>query len=196
MRGYTGSVALDCGGVFTGVTAPRGNLVTFWGLRTGSYISHTNFSDVCGISPTHTEGEFLMTSGIHGVANFMYTPERIILYSQALYQAGRGIIIFLQRGYYHRSFIIPLPQRYFLQQRIVKRSFEDEFVKPRAKDFTFHESSIFNLTYYHWYFFNKLVKSKYIEYFITVYRRRLWNKLAGCHKRGFPNHWSFRRDQR
>ena len=68
MRGYTGSVALDCGGVFAGVTAPHGNLVTIWDLRTGSYISHTNFSDVCGISSTHTEGEFVMTSGIHGAA--------------------------------------------------------------------------------------------------------------------------------
>jgi hypothetical protein len=70
MRGYTGSVALDCSGAFAGVTAPRGNLVTFWDLRTGSYISHTNFSDVCEISPTHTKSEFFITSGIHGAATF------------------------------------------------------------------------------------------------------------------------------
>jgi hypothetical protein len=71
MRSHPGSVVLDCSGVFAGVIAPHDNLVTFCDLCTGRYISHTNFSDVCGILPAHTKDYFLLPVGSMVQLNLM-----------------------------------------------------------------------------------------------------------------------------
>jgi hypothetical protein len=63
MRHYGGSVAVDKAGRLIAVSAPRGNLVTFWdgeGLR---YLTSVEIEDGCGVAPTEQAGQFLLTGG-------------------------------------------------------------------------------------------------------------------------------------
>ncbi|MEM9441998.1 MAG: DUF1513 domain-containing protein [Pseudomonadota bacterium] len=63
MRHYGGSVAVDRSGEIIAVSAPRGNLVTFWDGRKRRYLSSTELADGCGVAPTDKPGEFLLTGG-------------------------------------------------------------------------------------------------------------------------------------
>lgn len=62
MRNYCGSVAADRSGDWFAVSAPRGNLVTFWGAD-GCFKGHTQVIDGCGVAPGETAGSFLISSG-------------------------------------------------------------------------------------------------------------------------------------
>jgi uncharacterized protein len=64
MRQYGGSVAVDAGGRLIAVSAPRGNLVTFWDAAEAAYLTSTMLADGCGVAPTDQPGEFLITSGL------------------------------------------------------------------------------------------------------------------------------------
>jgi uncharacterized protein len=70
MRQYCGSVAADRSGSLIAVSAPRGNLVTFWDAADGSYLTSTMLADGCGVAPTDQEGAFLITSGVGQVMRF------------------------------------------------------------------------------------------------------------------------------
>ena len=63
MRHYGGSVAVDRSGELIAVSAPRGNLVTFWDGREGRYLTSAEVPDGCGVAPTDRDGEFMLTGG-------------------------------------------------------------------------------------------------------------------------------------
>ena len=67
MKNYCGSVCFDPGGRTIAVSAPRGNLVTFWHVGTGLYLSSAKVDDGCGVAPGARPGEFLASSGLGGV---------------------------------------------------------------------------------------------------------------------------------
>ena len=63
MRHYGGSVAVDQAGKLIAVSAPRGNVVTFWNGRDGRYLTSTELQDGCGVAPTDRPEEFMLTGG-------------------------------------------------------------------------------------------------------------------------------------
>ena len=67
MKNYCGGVCFDPNGRTIAVSAPRGNLVTFWDAGTGRYLSSAKVSDGCGVAPSVQPGEFLASSGLGGV---------------------------------------------------------------------------------------------------------------------------------
>lgn len=69
MRGYTGSVAMDVSGDVAAVSAPRGNLVTFWDVEGASYLSHLTYEDCSGVA-TSGPGKFILTSGAGGAIEY------------------------------------------------------------------------------------------------------------------------------
>lgn len=69
MRGYTGSVAMDVRGEIAAVSAPRGNLVTFWDVEDASYLSHITLEDCSGVAASGS-GKFVLTSGAGGAIEY------------------------------------------------------------------------------------------------------------------------------
>ena len=67
MKNYCGSICFDPSGRTIAVSAPRGNLVTFWDVGTGRYLSSAKVSDGCGVAPGAWPGEFLASSGLGSV---------------------------------------------------------------------------------------------------------------------------------
>lgn len=63
MRHYGGSVATDQAGKLIAVSAPCGNLVTFWNGRDGRSLTSTELQDGCGVAPTDRPEEFMLTGG-------------------------------------------------------------------------------------------------------------------------------------
>jgi hypothetical protein len=70
MRQYALSVAVDRGSSLIAVSAPSGNLITFWDAGEGVYLNSTMVADGCGVAPTERSGEFLITSGLGQVMRF------------------------------------------------------------------------------------------------------------------------------
>jgi hypothetical protein len=62
MRNYCGSAAADPSGGWFAVSAPRGNLVTFWGSD-GHFQGSTQVTDGCGVAPGDAPGTFFLSSG-------------------------------------------------------------------------------------------------------------------------------------
>ena len=67
MKNYCGSVCFDPSGRTVAVSAPRGNLVTFWDVGTGRFLSSAKVSDGCGVAPGAGPGEALASSGLGSV---------------------------------------------------------------------------------------------------------------------------------
>lgn len=68
MRHYCGSVAFEPTGRYVAVTAPRGNVATFWDARARRYVGALELADVCGVSGAEKGGNgFLLSSGAGGV---------------------------------------------------------------------------------------------------------------------------------
>jgi uncharacterized protein len=67
MRNYAGSAAVDAAGRIAAVSAPRGNLVTFWRVADGEFIGSTDVPDGCGVAATGVPDEFALSSGLSGV---------------------------------------------------------------------------------------------------------------------------------
>jgi len=63
MKHYCGSVAVDGVGRTACVTAPRGNLSTFWSVADGTYLASTGIDDGCGVAAAADTGGFLISSG-------------------------------------------------------------------------------------------------------------------------------------
>ena len=68
MKQYCGSVCFDPGGRVLAVSAPRGNLVTFWDVGAGVHLRSSRIDDGSGIAPGERPGEFLASSGRGGAA--------------------------------------------------------------------------------------------------------------------------------
>ncbi len=67
MRHYAGSVAVDQTGELIAVSAPRGNLVTFWQGRESRYLGAVDIEDGCGVAPADGPRAFILTSGAGAV---------------------------------------------------------------------------------------------------------------------------------
>ncbi len=63
MKHYCGSVCFDTSGEIIAVTAPRGNLITFWSARSGHYLSTVEINDSSGVASTSTAGDFFASTG-------------------------------------------------------------------------------------------------------------------------------------
>ena len=63
MKQYCGSVCFDSSGQVCAVSAPRGNLTTFWDTFTGHFLSAVKVRDSSGVAPCEHAGEFLASSG-------------------------------------------------------------------------------------------------------------------------------------
>ncbi len=63
MKNYCGSVAVDSSGQTACVTAPRGNLSTFWSVSDGKFISSAALVDGCGVSAATRGDGFVLSSG-------------------------------------------------------------------------------------------------------------------------------------
>jgi uncharacterized protein len=70
MRQYALSVAVDRGSSLIAVSAPRGNLITFWDAAERAYLTSIMVADGCGVAPTDQPGQFLITSGLGQVMRF------------------------------------------------------------------------------------------------------------------------------
>ncbi|PIE25148.1 MAG: hypothetical protein CSA60_01260 [Neptuniibacter caesariensis] len=62
MKQYCGSARFDKSGEIAAISAPRGNLITFWN-QSGSYLAKIRSRDGCGVARTNIPGEFLITTG-------------------------------------------------------------------------------------------------------------------------------------
>ncbi|MGY8868906.1 MAG: DUF1513 domain-containing protein [Pseudomonadales bacterium] len=60
---YCGSVCFDSTGDFAAVSAPRGNLITLWNIKTQQFHAAIKVSDGCGIAKAQYAGEFVVSSG-------------------------------------------------------------------------------------------------------------------------------------
>ncbi|MCV2402621.1 DUF1513 domain-containing protein [Marinomonas sp. C2222] len=60
---YCGSVCFDKSGNILAISTPRGGLVAFWDVNSKTYLGLKNCRDVCGIAPTDSSHEFLLSSG-------------------------------------------------------------------------------------------------------------------------------------
>ncbi|SLN75878.1 DUF1513 domain-containing protein [Oceanibacterium hippocampi] len=68
MKHYCGSAAFDRTGRILAISAPRGNLLSFWDAEDGRLLSSATIPDGCGVTATARAGEFLASSGQGGVA--------------------------------------------------------------------------------------------------------------------------------
>jgi len=67
MAHYCGSTAFDASGRVLAVSAPRGNVVTFWDAATGAHLSSVAVPDGSGVAPRGQLDRFLASSGRGGV---------------------------------------------------------------------------------------------------------------------------------
>lgn len=63
MQQYCGSVCFDRSGRIFAVSAPRGNLVTFWDAEQGVFMRAITLADGCAIAPDAAAGGFLVAGG-------------------------------------------------------------------------------------------------------------------------------------
>ncbi len=63
MKNYCGSVAADSAGQVACVTAPRGNISTFWSIADGRFLASAGIEDGCGVCAAHGGGDFVISSG-------------------------------------------------------------------------------------------------------------------------------------
>lgn len=67
MKNYCGSATFDSSGQILAVSAPRGNIVTFWDTNAARYLTSLPVPDGCGIASGLGPGRFLASSGRGGV---------------------------------------------------------------------------------------------------------------------------------
>ncbi len=63
MKGYCGSARFDHSGRFAAVSAPRGDLISFWDLHENRFISSIKSRDGCGLAATSHSAEFIISAG-------------------------------------------------------------------------------------------------------------------------------------
>ncbi len=67
LKQYCGSACFDISGRYAAVSAPRGGLVMLWDLSLDRLQGVVNINDGCGLAPTESAGEFLVSSGNGGL---------------------------------------------------------------------------------------------------------------------------------
>ncbi|TCK03586.1 hypothetical protein CLV83_3859 [Marinobacterium mangrovicola] len=63
MAQYCGSARFDSSGRIAAVSAPRGDLITFWDMETDSFLTSMRASDGCGLAATPEAGSFIASTG-------------------------------------------------------------------------------------------------------------------------------------
>ncbi len=63
MKRYCGSARFDRTGRYAAVSAPRGDLITFWDLQQDQFHSTLRSRDGCGLAATGQDAEFLISAG-------------------------------------------------------------------------------------------------------------------------------------
>ncbi len=63
MKNYVGSVTVDQSGEIIAASHPRGGLITYWDAIGQRYLGSKVLKDGCGVARTHSNREFLLTSG-------------------------------------------------------------------------------------------------------------------------------------
>ena len=60
---YCGSARFDSSGKIAAVSAPRGNLITFWDLEQDRYLTSLDAADGCGVAAAEEAGSFIASTG-------------------------------------------------------------------------------------------------------------------------------------
>lgn len=60
---YCGSARFDASGKIAAVSAPRGDLITFWDSHSGEFLTQLEAKDGCGIAATADAESFIVTTG-------------------------------------------------------------------------------------------------------------------------------------
>jgi len=89
MRNYCGSAAVDAGGRVLAVSAPRGNLVTFWSLAERRFLGHVAVEDGCGVAAAGGPHEFMISSGAGDVFRYDAATGRLSPVASAYTAAAR-----------------------------------------------------------------------------------------------------------
>ncbi|WP_432698659.1 DUF1513 domain-containing protein [Marinobacterium sp. YM272] len=63
MAQYCGSARFDSSGRIAAVSAPRGDLVTFWDMQNDSFLTSMRTTDGCGLVATPEAGSFIASTG-------------------------------------------------------------------------------------------------------------------------------------
>ncbi|MDO6562329.1 DUF1513 domain-containing protein [Amphritea sp. 1_MG-2023] len=63
MKGYCGSARYDHSGRFAAISAPRGDLISFWDIQEQQFISSIKSRDGCGLTATANTAEFIISAG-------------------------------------------------------------------------------------------------------------------------------------
>lgn len=67
LKQYGGSACFDVSGGFAAVSAPKGNLVTFWKMPEGRFQGSVSIADACGLAADDGIGQFIVSSGAGGL---------------------------------------------------------------------------------------------------------------------------------
>ena len=78
MRNYCGSVCSDRSGQWFAVSAPRGNLISFWSTAMENCLGSATVIDGCGIAADTTSGQFTVSSGEGSLFSYQITGESIV----------------------------------------------------------------------------------------------------------------------
>ena len=78
MRNYCGSVRCDSSGQWFAVSAPRGNLITFWSTVTGHCLASATVVDGCGLAAGSSSGQFTVSSGEGGLFSYQIAGESLV----------------------------------------------------------------------------------------------------------------------
>lgn len=62
MKDYAGSVAINSQHQVAGITSPRGNIAAFFSLQRGDLIGYHEFHDVCGITSSANQQNFVLSN--------------------------------------------------------------------------------------------------------------------------------------
>jgi len=89
MNHYCGSTAFDASGRVLAVSAPRGNVVTFWDAATGAHLSSVAVPDGSGVAPAARPGRFLASSGRGGVVAIDARTGAATPFGSGFLRAGR-----------------------------------------------------------------------------------------------------------
>lgn len=77
MKNYVGSITADQSGEIIAASHPRGGIISYWDAIGQRYLGHKTLKDGCGVARTHSNSEFLLTSGTGDVAQTTLTSQKI-----------------------------------------------------------------------------------------------------------------------
>lgn len=95
MKRYCGSARFDGSGHFAAVSAPRGDLITFWDLQQDRFHSTLRSRDGCGLAATGNDGEFIISAGTGRSLRYNLTDGRKTRLSSTIRPAWDNHLTFI-----------------------------------------------------------------------------------------------------